>query len=591
MIICKDLLKVFWDPVTDVKVSALRGLDIYVKSGEVASIIGPSGSGKTTLIKILCGNEKPSGGSVYIDDENIAELSERKMRKFRYNKMGIVNQFIHQNLLSHLTVEQNIRLPMRFKHVAREKAVARVDELLKILHLDKIRYNPVTKISGGEAVRASIGVALAKDTPIVLADEPTGQLDTTNTNHIIDTFRDLNENLGTTILVVTHDLRFRNAFKKSYIIRDGRLVGINADINRGELDFILKPQESTLQSIIDGSQFLRLPDEVVITGAFENFAEFMIHPSKQFSLLFNPNQLNQEEIYEILNDTKYELDDYSARNDRTKVSFREIQPIIEQQFLTPTKIDKVINVKNLFKSFQIGDRKHKVLKNINFKITKGDFVVISGKSGAGKTTLMNVVSGIESPDSGIIEINGFDVTDSSRREVASFRFNNIALINQVNNLFEQYTISENMIIPRIFSKNKSLGKVNLKKTAESVEIDHKIKQYAAELSAGERQRAALAIALSKRSPILFADEPTANLDSRLARNIVALLMETSQRYGTTVLMSTHDLSLVRPGFRLIRLEDGEIMEDVRVTKAKLKGIIELYLGITIDEEEEFEVAK
>ena len=535
MIICKDLLKVFWDPVTDVKVSALRGLDIYVKSGEVASIIGPSGSGKTTLIKILCGNEKPSGGSVYIDDVNIAELSERKMRKFRYSKMGIINQFIHQNLLSHLSVEQNIRLPMRLKAVAREKAVARVDELLKILHLDRIRYNPVTKISGGEAVRTSIGVALAKNTPIVLADEPTGQLDTTNTNHIIDIFRDLNENLGTTILVVTHDLRFRNAFKKSYIIRDGRLVGINADINRGELDFILKPQESTLQSIIDGSQFLRLPDEVVITGAFENFAEFMIHPSKQFSLIFNPNQLKQEEIFEILNDTRYELDDFSKRNDRTKVSFREIEPIIEQQFIAPKKANKTIIVKNLYKSFQIGDRTHKVLKNLNFRITKGDFVVISGKSGAGKTTLMNVLSGIEPPDSGIIEIDGFDVTDSSKREVASFRFNNIALINQVNNLFEQYTIKENMIIPRIFSKNKTLKKVNLNKTAESVEIEHKIKHYAAELSAGERQRAALAIALAKHSPILFADEPTANLDSRLARNIVALLMETSHKYGTTVL--------------------------------------------------------
>jgi len=535
MIICKDLLKVFWDPVTDVKVSALRGLDIYVKSGEVASIIGPSGSGKTTLIKILCGNEKPSGGSVYIDDVNIAELSERKMRKFRYSKMGIINQFIHQNLLSHLSVEQNIRLPMRLKAVAREKAVARVDELLKILHLDRIRYNPVTKICGGEAVRTSIGVALAKNTPIVLADEPTGQLDTTNTNHIIDIFRDLNENLGTTILVVTHDLRFRNAFKKSYIIRDGRLVGINADINRGELDFILKPQESTLQSIIDGSQFLRLPDEVVITGAFENFAEFMIHPSKQFSLIFNPNQLNQEEIFEILNDTKYELDDFSTRNDRTKVSFREIEPIIEQQFIAPKRANKVIIVKKLFKSFQIGDRTHKVLKNLNFRITKGDFVVISGKSGAGKTTLMNVLSGIESPDSGTIKIDDFDVTDSSKREVASFRFNNIALINQVNNLFEQYTIKENMIIPRIFSKNKTLKKVNLNKTAESVEIEHKIKHYAAELSAGERQRAALAIALAKHSPILFADEPTANLDSRLARNIVALLMETSHKYGTTVL--------------------------------------------------------
>ncbi|MHA1258326.1 MAG: ATP-binding cassette domain-containing protein, partial [Candidatus Heimdallarchaeaceae archaeon] len=218
--------------------------------------------------------------------------------------MGIVNQFVNQNLLSQLTVEKNILLPMKMKLVQREIALKKTNELLKMLHLEKIRKNPVTKISGGEAVRTSIGVALAKEPALLLADEPTGQLDTANTNDIIETFKELNENFGTTILVVTHDLRFRNAFRKSYIIRDGRLVGVNTDLDRSELEFILRPQESTLQSVIDSSQFVRLPDEVYVTGGYKHMVEFDIHPSKKFSILFNPNDIDKKTVYEIMKQTE-----------------------------------------------------------------------------------------------------------------------------------------------------------------------------------------------------------------------------------------------------------------------------------------------
>ncbi|MHA1205923.1 MAG: ABC transporter ATP-binding protein, partial [Candidatus Heimdallarchaeaceae archaeon] len=232
----KDLIKVYHDPETDVRVSALRGLDLFVKEGEVASIIGPSGAGKSTLIKILCGLETASGGSVYIGDTNIIELSEKEMQTFRFKNIGIINQFVAQNLLPNLTVEQNILLPLKMRYASKQRAKKELEELLSALNIERIRYNPVTKISGGEAVRTSIGVTLAKKPKIILADEPTGQLDTANTNNIIETFKELNEAFNTTILVVTHDLRFRNAFNKSYIIRDGRLVGVNVEMDRSELD-------------------------------------------------------------------------------------------------------------------------------------------------------------------------------------------------------------------------------------------------------------------------------------------------------------------------------------------------------------------
>jgi len=585
MIITKDLIKVYHDPLTEVKVSALRGLDLYVKEGEVASIIGPSGSGKSTLIKILSGLEKPSGGTIYVDEINIAELGEKQMREFRYSRMGIVNQFIGQNLLSSLTLEKNILLPMKMRYVAREKAKKETNELIKMLNLEKIRMNPITKVSGGEAVRASIGVSIANKPRILLADEPTGQLDTANTNDIIETFRDLNENYGTTILVVTHDLRFRNAFKKSYIIRDGRLVGINTDLDRSELEFIIRPQESSLQSIIDSSQFVRVPDEVYVSGNYKHIVEFDIHPSKKFSVIYNPNEVNVNEIYEVMKKTdEDEVNELiNANNKRSRVSFSEVKPILEQQFDYPKKAEEIIRVENLSKSFPAGRMKNDVLKNLSFTVNKGDFVVISGKSGAGKTTLMNVVSGVEDPDEGNILIKDYDIVKGDRKDIADFRFHEIAMISQVNNLFDQYTVRENMFIPRLFNDRTDDLNEGIMEIARDVEIDHKITSYAAELSAGERQRAALSVALARRAPIIFADEPSANLDSRLARNIISLLMETAVKYGTTILMSTHDLSLVRPGFRLIRLQDGRIIDDLRVTPDKLRGIIEDYLGVEIDD--------
>jgi len=584
LIICKDLIKVYWDPITDVKVSALRGLDLYIKEGEVASVIGPSGAGKSTLIKVLCGIEKPSGGTVYIDNTNIAELSEKDMREFRYKRMGVVNQYVNQNLLSNLTLEKNIMLPMKLRYLAREKAKKEADELIKMLNLQKIRSNLVTKVSGGEAVRTSIGVALAKKPAILLCDEPTGQLDSSNTKDIIETFRDLNRDLNTTILVVTHDLRFRNAFKKSYIIRDGRLVGVNTDIDRSELEFILRPQESALQSVIDSSQFIRLPDEVFVAGDYKHIVEFDIHPSKEFSVIFNPSEISKEDVYNIMKKTEdFEIDEHVNNDKKSKVSFSEIQPILEQEFEFPEDSKPIIKISKLNKTYPAGRFQNHVLKDVSITVNEGDFILISGKSGAGKTTLMNIISGIETPDSGQIIIKDFDIVNEDSKNIADFRYHELALISQVNNLFNQYTVKENMIIPRIFNSRENFDTSNgdIAIISQDVEIDHKLTQYGAELSAGERQRAALAVALARRSPIILADEPSANLDSRLARNIVSLLMETSRRYNTTVIMSTHDLSLVRPGFRLIQLQDGSIIEDFRVTQDKLKEIIENYLDVEI----------
>ena len=242
MIRCEDIIKVYQDPVTEVSVPALRGLNLHIKEGELVSVIGPSGAGKTTLVKLLAGIEEPTSGSIYIKDVRYDLLPEFEKREFRFYKVGLIHQFISENLFSHLSVKQNLLIPKKLFYLPREQSIKEVDELLKLLNLEHVTNNTVEKLSGGEAMRLSLGVALAKNPEILLCDEPTGQLDSKNTKVLVETLKQVNIALGKTILVVTHDVRYRTIFEKSFIIRDGRLAGISKDIDRNELEEYVKKE-------------------------------------------------------------------------------------------------------------------------------------------------------------------------------------------------------------------------------------------------------------------------------------------------------------------------------------------------------------
>ena len=211
-------------------------------------------------------------------------------------------------------------------------------------------------------------------------------------------------------------------------------------------------------------------------------------------------------------------------------------------------------------------------------INKGDFVFISGPSGVGKTTLFNCISGLDKIDEGHVEIMGFDIKNQPESLISDFRLQYISYITQHNNLFEPLLVEDNLLLPYLFL-GKRMDTDYAKKIMKECFIDHKIKSYPDELSAGEKQRAALATSLVRKTSILIADEPTANLNSELARSIINLFMDIAKIEQKTVIVCSHDLSLLRPGFRHIRLSDGQIEEDYRVSKEQLQEIIVEYLSI------------
>ena len=204
----------------DNKVVALNHVSFSVEEGEFVTILGPSGSGKSTLLHLLGGVDKPTSGTVYIGGQSIYEMKERELTAFRRREIGQIYQFY--NLIPVLNVEENICLPMLLDHRQAERKD--LDELLDLLGLtERVNHLP-SELSGGQQQRVAIGRALISKPKLILADEPTGNLDQKNSREIIKLFRELNEKYGQTILLITHDEKIAEHAERIIVIEDGQIV-------------------------------------------------------------------------------------------------------------------------------------------------------------------------------------------------------------------------------------------------------------------------------------------------------------------------------------------------------------------------------
>jgi len=215
----KDLIKVY--RLGSIEVQALRGLNLNVKEGEIISIIGPSGSGKTTLLNIMGGLDTATAGSVQVGDTEVTSLSVPQLVDFRRKTVGHIFQTL--NLIPTLTAAENIELPMIAMGVPRGKRAERVKMLLEVVGLTPRANHKPSEMSGGEQQRVAIAAALANDAPVVLADEPTGELDTVTAKVVVDFLVKVNRELGKTIVMVTHDSSVARAAHRILRIEDGTI--------------------------------------------------------------------------------------------------------------------------------------------------------------------------------------------------------------------------------------------------------------------------------------------------------------------------------------------------------------------------------
>jgi len=204
-----------------VTIKAIDGINVKIKRGEYVSVMGPSGSGKTTLFNMIGGLDRATRGRIYIDEVDIAKLDAYELAWLRCRKIGYIFQTF--NLIPVLTAMENVTLPMIFAGVARDERTRRATELLETVGLgDRMAHKPA-ELSGGQQQRVAVARALANNPVIVLADEPTGNLDLQTGQEIIRILRELNKDKGVTIITATHDLKMIDVSDRIFYIRDGRI--------------------------------------------------------------------------------------------------------------------------------------------------------------------------------------------------------------------------------------------------------------------------------------------------------------------------------------------------------------------------------
>lgn len=223
MIECDGLVKIY--KTKDIEVLALQGLDLTVKRGELMAIIGNSGSGKSTFLNMIGGLDRPSAGKLYVDGKNLFQMTEQELVEYKRSTVGFVWQNNARNLLPYLTAWENVMTPMLFdesKLMSTEEKKQRAMELLELVGLGHRKNSSLSQLSGGEQQRVAIAIALANNPKLLLADEPTGAVDRKTADDILEMFRELNEKLGITIVIVTHDKELANKVNRVISIRDGK---------------------------------------------------------------------------------------------------------------------------------------------------------------------------------------------------------------------------------------------------------------------------------------------------------------------------------------------------------------------------------
>jgi len=215
-----DVHKSFGEGTT--RVHALRGMTLDVPAGQMCAIMGPSGSGKSTILHLAAGLLLPDSGTVRLGDRHLSTMSADELAVLRRREIGIIFQFF--NLLPYLTAEENVALPLRLDGVAAAQERERVNRSLELVKMDHRREHRAADLSGGEMQRVAIARALAISPSVVLADEPTGNLDSVNGRQIIELLRDINEELNVTTLVVTHDPVWGSFCDRIVRMRDGQIT-------------------------------------------------------------------------------------------------------------------------------------------------------------------------------------------------------------------------------------------------------------------------------------------------------------------------------------------------------------------------------
>jgi ABC-type lipoprotein export system ATPase subunit len=500
----RDLFRVY--PSPEGGVAALQGLTLTVERGELCVVLGPSGSGKSTLLRIVAGFDRPSAGSVRVAGVDVPALGGWAAGGFRSRTIGYADQHYWRALAGELTARELVGVQLGLAGASRSARDARADELLDRVGLGGRGGAHPRELSGGEQQRVALCAALAARPALLIADEPTGELDRATADGVLDLIAELVRAEGTTALVVSHDPASADRADRVVHVRDGRVSDERLAGARGDGAIV-----------VGRGGWLRLPEDVLRAAGIENRATARLEANAV--IVAAP-----EEACVPVTQAPLDPRNEAVREGLTGESVpMSLSPVVEARRLTK-RYGGVAAIERLDASF-----------------AAGRLTAVTGPSGSGKTTLLHLLAGLELPDEGEALVEGVDVTRLDRTGRAELRRTRVAYLGQTAGLTPFLGARENV---ELALELRGLARDGVEEALAAVGLAEHAERPVAELSAGQRERAALARALAVRPRVVLADEPTARLDGANALALGALLGDLARTTGAAVICATHDPLLI-----------------------------------------------
>jgi ABC-type lipoprotein export system ATPase subunit len=530
LIMCDRVVRIYSGD--GLEVQALQGLDLIVEEGELTAVVGASGSGKSTLMNILSGLDAPTAGAVRVAGNDLGSLRPRERLAYRRRVTGFVWQQAARNLFPYLTSQQNVTLPMRLAGTGRRERARRADELLETFGVAHCARRTPGQMSGGEQQRVAIAAALANRPSLLLADEPTGELDTEAAAGVFEALRTANEELGVTILLVSHDPAMAARVRRVVAIRDGRT---STEVLRHDMtdESGTAATHAVEYAIMDRAGRVQFPREMTAPLGMRHRVRLESMPGH---IAVWPDQKQPDEKPATQAEPEILLPD------------------------APPPGEVLAEVRDVTRTFGTGELATRALRGVSFTVREGQFVVVHGRSGSGKTTLLNILGGLDLPTAGTVSAAGRDLTTAGDRDRTAFRRDEVAFVFQSFGLIPMLSAAENVGIPlRIRGVPRAEREERVRMMLNVVGLSQHALHRPNELSGGQQQRVAIARALAGRPRLLIADEPTGQLDHETGQQVIRLLRTVVRSEGLTAIVATHDPELIGLADAAIRIDDGRLV--------------------------------
>jgi len=495
----RDVFRVHSTPEGDA--AALQGLSLEVQEREAVVVLGPSGSGKTTLLRILAGLDRPSAGSVRVFGTELSRVPARRLADYRAGAVGYVEQQYTRALASELTARELVGVRLGLQGVSRRQRLVRADELLERVGLAAERHARPDELSGGERQRIAVCAALAHRPRLLLADEPTGELDAGNARVLYDLLGELTHAEGCTTVVVSHDPQSASLADRIVRIRDGRVS--EESLREGPVS------EGAI--VVGRGGWLRLPEEYLRRAGIRGRAT--AHVEGERIVLA------------------------SADADAPVLLREEAAP--SPSAVPPGGV--LVRASGLVKTFAHGPGRITAVRDLDASFEAGRLYAVTGPSGSGKTTLLHLLAGLDTPDAGEVEALGTALGGLDRAQRAAFRRAHVGFVGQQPGLVETLSARENVELGLALRGVAPAEASTLAiETLAAVGLTDRAEQRVGRLSTGEQVRVAIARALASRPEVLLADEPTARLDQANALAVALLFARLARERGATIVCATHD---------------------------------------------------